>query len=133
MARREARKRGPGRPAKITLEVVEQIGTWMARGMTDEQACCQVDVNWESFRTARKRNKAFEPVIKKAKSKRIGAYLTKIEAGLPGWQGSAWILERCHKPQFNRTDTHALTDPQGTAVDLLEMERITKQELKVRK
>ena len=42
-------KRGRGRPAIITLELVEQIGQLIAKGMTEEQACLRVGVNLNSF------------------------------------------------------------------------------------
>lgn len=110
---REGMKKKPGRPAKITLEVAQKIGRLIAKGMTEEQACCRVEVNLEAFRKACQRHPEFVPSIKKAQADFLDDALTDIRMGKPGWQGAAWILERRHKPQFNRTETLAATDTEG--------------------
>ena len=51
-------KRGPGRPATITLPVVEKVAGLIAKGMTEEQACVRIGVNHSSLRTARHLNKS---------------------------------------------------------------------------
>jgi hypothetical protein len=57
--------RGRGRPAFITLPIVQEIATLIAKGMTEEQACLRVGINHSSFRTAKHRNPEFETAIKK--------------------------------------------------------------------
>lgn len=93
-----------GRPAKITLAVVERIGRLIAKGLTEEQACLRIGINHSSFRTARHRNAEFETAIKKAQAEYLDESLDRIAEGVRGWQGRAWILERRHKPQFTRVD-----------------------------
>ena len=95
-------KRGPGRPATITLDVVENVARLIAKGMTEEQACVRVGVNHASLRTSRHRNPEFETAIKKAQAEFLDAALDRIAAGQRGWQGLAWILERRHGGQFRR-------------------------------
>lgn len=96
-------KRKPGRPAKITPEVIDRIARLIAKGMTEEQACVRIGVNHHSLRTARSRNDEFEAAIKRAQAEYLDESLDMIGSGVRGWQGRAWILERRHKPQFNRT------------------------------
>lgn len=119
-----------GRPAKLTLALVEEIGDCIALGMTEEQACLLVGVSYKSFKSAQTRKPEFAVAIKERQAVFLDEALKAIRGGIQGWQGRAWILERRHKPQFNRTDTHAVTDPEGkaafTAEDLLDMEKMTK-------
>src|ERR1700674_1836419 len=94
-----------GRPARITLAVVKKIGRLIAKGLTEEQACLRVGANHSSLRTARHRNTDFETAIKRAQVEYLDESLDRIGDGVRGWQGRAWILERRHKPQFNRTES----------------------------
>jgi len=95
-------KRGRGRPAIITLAIVEQIGQLIAKGMTEEQACLRVGVNLNSFRTARQRNPEFELAVKLAQANFLDQAIDIIAKGGRGWQGLAWLLERRHGEQFRR-------------------------------
>jgi len=94
--------RGPGRPATITLAVVEEIARLIAKGMTEEQACLRVGINHASLRTAKHRNPEFETAIKKGQADYLDESLDIIGRGARGWQGRAWILERRHGDQFRR-------------------------------
>jgi len=127
---------------------VVKIGGLIALGATEEQACLAQNppVNLESFRTARKRNPEFELPIKKAQADFLARALPTIANGgeveewvsggkvvwrVKPWTGLAWILERRHKPQFNRTDTHAVTDEKGapflTDEDMKELSKTAKE------
>lgn len=97
-------KRGRGRPRTITLELVEQVGNLIARGLTEEQACLRVGINHCSFRTARSRNPEFETAIKLAQAAFLDQATDSIAKGGRGWQGLAWLLERRHGDQFRRTN-----------------------------
>src|SRR5262245_19237512 len=118
--------RGRGRPASITLEVVQQIGSLIAKGMTEEQACTRVGVNHSSFRTARHRNPEFETAVKEAQADYLAESVELIGQGARGWQGRAWLLERRHGNQFrNKTSVELahenrpleeLTDAELTAI-----------------
>jgi hypothetical protein len=94
--------RGRGRPATITLAVIEDVARLIAKGMTEEQACFRVGVNHSSFRTAKHRNAEFETAIKEAQAEYLDEALDIIGKGARGWQGRAWILERRHGDQFRR-------------------------------
>ena len=114
-------KRGRGRPATITLELVEKVASLIAKGMTEEQACMRAEVNHSSIRTARHRNPEFETAIKRAQAEFLDESLDRIGEGKRGWQGRAWILERRHGEQFRRNtglEVNALVGPYSPA-DLL--------------
>jgi len=95
-------RRSRGRPAIITLPVIREIGTLIAKGMTEEQACAHVGVSHPSFRSARSRNPEYASAIKEAQADYLATALDKIGDGESGWQGRAWILERRHGEQFRR-------------------------------
>jgi hypothetical protein len=141
-----------GRPAKITLPVVAEVGKLIALGLTEEQACLAQNppVNLGSYRSACNRNEEFATAVKKAQAEFLVRAVKAISEGgeveygltadgkpsqrVKQWTGLAWILERRHKPQFNRVEGHAITDSQGgellTEKDMLELEQITKSEVK---
>jgi len=89
-------KRGRGRPATITLPIVQHIGQLIAKGMTEEQACMRVGINHCSFRTARSRTPEFESAIKQAQADYMDESLDIVGQGKPGWQGRA----RATGPEF---------------------------------
>jgi hypothetical protein len=114
-------KRGRGRPAIITLALIEQVGQLIAKGLTEEQACLRVGINLSSFRTARSRNTDFEVAIKQAKADFLDQAIDTIAKGGRGWQGLAWLLERRHADQFRRTSGMEVTAHIGpcSAADIL--------------
>lgn len=141
-----------GRPAKITAAVVEEVAALMADGVPEHYACALVGVNAETFGPAVSRNPELRAIKDRhdarfiADSCRIikeGGEKVQLLAGedkegnptyaekvLP-WTGRAWLLERRYKPHFNKTDSHALTDPtgkeKGLEAELLELERVMKR------
>jgi hypothetical protein len=139
-----------GRPAKITLAVVREVGELMALGVPEDYACALVGVNAETFGPAVSRKASFKAAMKvhhaqfMAESLKIikegGERVTVTTADGPSekilpWTGRAWILERRYKPHFNKTDVLKNTEAPGerggfTADDLLEMEQMTKALLK---
>lgn len=114
-------QRGRGRPATITLAVVEDVARLIAKGMTEEQACLRVGINHASLRTAKHRNPEFETAIKEAQAAYLDESLDIIGKGGRGWQGRAWILERRHGEQFRRNAGLELSGQLGvfSPVDLL--------------
>ncbi len=91
-----------GRPATLTLELVQKIARLIAKGMTEDQACLRVGVIHATLRTAKHRNPEFETAIKEAQAEYLDESLDVIGRGSKGWQGRAWILERRHGEQFRR-------------------------------
>jgi hypothetical protein len=102
-------QRGRGRPATITLALVQDVARLIAKGMTEEQACIRVGINHASFRTAKSRNPEFESAIKEAHANYLDESLDIIGKGGRGWQGRAWILERRHGDQFRRNSALELS------------------------
>jgi hypothetical protein len=102
-------KRRRGRPATITLAIVQEIARLIAKGMTEEQACLRVGINPASLRTAKHRNPEFETAIKEAQAEYLDESLDIIGQGGRGWQGRAWILERRHGEQFRRNSALELS------------------------
>jgi len=114
-------KRGRGRPATITLEIAKEVGRFMARGLTEEQACRRLRVNHGSFRTAKHPNAEFDTVLKEAHADFLDHATDAIAKGARGWQGLAWLLERRHGDQFRRNTGMEITAHVGpfSAAELL--------------
>jgi hypothetical protein len=129
--RNELRRSKGGRPAKITMAVVEAVGKSIALGMTEEQACLGEGVNPVSFHSATMRKPEFATAIKRAQVEFLKVALPKIAAG-KDWYGLAWLLERRHGSQFRRTDTSvvAVAGDGGFVLneeEFAELERIAKE------
>jgi hypothetical protein len=143
----KAKKGKAGRPRKITLAKVNEVGELMATGVPERYACALAGVNAETFGPAVSRNPEFREAMEKhharfmADSLKIIAQGGEVESMTSGdktydrvkpWTGRAWILERRYKPWFNKTDTVAMTDPKGaslplTADDMKELEQIGRE------
>jgi hypothetical protein len=87
----------------MTLEAVERIGAKIAKGMPEEHACLLLGYSYAAFMKAKERKPQFVEAQKKAQAIFLDGALDTIQIGAPGWQGLAWILERRHKPLFDRT------------------------------
>jgi len=145
------KKQPVGRPAKITLSVVDKVGELMALGIPEEHACALCGVNAATFGPAVSRSEAFKAALKLHHARFMARALKGIAAGgevaqftdqddnvrdvrLP-WQGLAWILERRYKPHFNKTEVHKDKEADGerggllTAADMAELERIMRAEV----
>ena len=107
-------QRRRGRPATITLAVVEDVARLIAKGMTEEQACIRAGINHASLRTAKHRNPEFETAIKEGQADYLDESLDIIGKGGRGWQGRAWILERRHGDQFRRNSSLEVSGQIGT-------------------
>lgn len=119
--------RGRGRPASITLPVVQDVARLIAKGLTEEQACLRVGINHASLRTAKHRHAEYETAIKEAQADYLDESLDIIGKGGRGWQGRAWILERRHGDQFRRNTAMELSGHLLTInpVDLLTRKPLT--------
>lgn len=98
----QRRRRKVGRPALVTLAVVEAVGAKVAQGMPVRAAChAQTPpVNYDSFQSARRRNAEFALVIEQAQADFMFAALQAISVDGPGSGGYRWILERRHAEDF---------------------------------
>lgn len=143
------KKHAGGRPRTVTLEKVKGVGNWIALGMTEEQACLAEEVSYAALKKAQQRRPEFVLAIKRAQVQFLKRALSSIANGgevralrlesgalverLMPWTGLAWLLERRHKPQFNRTDG-ALAIAVGaeggaffTEADLADLARMAKE------
>jgi hypothetical protein len=80
---------GEGRPTKRTPEVVAKIAEAIAIGVTDEEASLLAAIDPDTMTEWRK-DPEFSGAVKKATAQRLLLRLERIEAGVPGWQGTAW-------------------------------------------
>lgn len=97
-----AKRRKVGRPARITLSVVREIARKVAKGLTVEQSCLCAGVKLDAYERAMSRHPEFVGAHKKGMAAFVDAAMDRIMCGVPGWQGTAWILERRHHGQFAR-------------------------------
>lgn len=101
--RARARAKG-GRPAQITLPVVEAIARHIAQGMPERAAChlMRPPVNYESFRAAKRRNPRLALVVEQAQAEFLAYALEIIRRDGQGSAGLQWLLERRHPEDFAR-------------------------------
>jgi hypothetical protein len=94
---------GEGRPTKRTPEVVAKIAEAIAIGLTDEEASLLAAIDPDTMTEWRK-DPEFSGAVKKATAQRLLLRLERIEAGVPGWQDTAWALERLYPARFARPE-----------------------------
>lgn len=87
----------------ITLALARQLGAKIGKGMPEEFACHLLGIKYPAWLKAKERHPEFVEAVKGQQAIFMDTALDGIQAGLPGWQGLAWILERRHKPHFDRT------------------------------
>ena len=92
-----------GRPTKRTPEITVRIAEAISFGLTDEEAAAVVRIDDDTLTQWRKIPE-FSGAIKTAVAIRKLARLKRIEAGEPGWQGTAWAMERQYPERFARPE-----------------------------
>jgi hypothetical protein len=106
-----------GRPTKRTPDRVRRLAKAIADGLPDEYACALVGITRETL--VQWRNDPdfiqFSYAIKNVQAKRLLKRLAIIEAGAPGWQSVAWILERCYAKEYCRPE---IQFSQATAITM---------------
>jgi hypothetical protein len=116
------------------MAVVIAVAEDIANGATEEQSCHFHGVNPATFGPAVCRNSQFRNAIKKGQAHFVCTALRAIKQGgiVDGfgrqpWQALAWILERRHKPQFNRTEAVAIgVDGSGAVLTDAQMETLSR-------
>jgi hypothetical protein len=83
--------------------VVTKIAEAIAIGSTDEEASLLAGIDPDTMTEWRK-DPEFSGAIKKATAQRLLLRLERIEAGVRGWQGTAWALERLYPHRFARPE-----------------------------
>ena len=92
-----------GRPTKRTPELTARIAEAISFGLTNEEAAAIVGIDDDTL-TEWNKVPEFSGAIKSAVATRKLTRLKRIEAGAPGWQGTAWALERQHPERFARPE-----------------------------
>lgn len=92
-----------GRPSKKTPATVAKIAEAIANGLPDHHAAALAGITNETLREW-KADEEFSLSIKSAVAARLTKRLARVEAGRLGWQGTAWILERCYAAEFARPE-----------------------------
>ena len=95
---------GEGRPTLYTRELANRLADHIAAGLTDEEAAALEDISCDCIQRWRKGNPEFCVTIKRAEAERLKGRLARIERGEPGWQGTAWFLERRDPKRFARPE-----------------------------
>jgi hypothetical protein len=92
-----------GRPSKRTPEITDQICEAISYGLTDEEVAALVGID-DSTLTRWKKDPQFCGAIKRAVAKRKLDRLKRIERAEPGWQATAWFIERQYPKGFSRPE-----------------------------
>ena len=92
-----------GRPTKRTPELSARIAEAISFGLTNQEAAAIVGIDDDTL-TEWNKVLEFSGAIKSAVAARKLTGLKRIEAGAPGWQGTAWALERQHPERFARPE-----------------------------
>jgi hypothetical protein len=97
-----SRKRG--RPASLTLDLVEQIAEKIGKGVPEKYACLLFGVSLEAFNKAKQRKPEFLEAVEVEKAVFIDRALDHIAMGGPSASGHRWILQTRHKEFFGLGD-----------------------------
>ena len=102
-----------GRPTKATPATLAKLADAIATGLTDEQAAALAGVSADSLARWQATDPEFCGAVKRACAERLRTRLERIATGAPGWQGTAWILERTMRGQFAPPKTTAALEHSG--------------------
>lgn len=116
-----SKPRRAGRPTKRTKELTRQIAEVMALGLTDDEAAAVVGIS-SSTLSAWLKIREFSDAVKSAQAWRLAQRIQRIEIGAPGWQGTAWALERMYPRRFARPEVllaeELRREKQGESIDI---------------
>jgi hypothetical protein len=91
----------------------------ISAGLTDEEAAALEGISADCITRWRKANREFCGTIKRAEAQRLKARLARIERGEPGWQGTAWALERIYPKRFSRPDIQLAQQSMSAPIPLM--------------
>ena len=106
-----------GRPTDLTEELVSEIVQIIEGGVLAETASMACGINASTYYRWKNESEEFKEAINVAKAKAEITMLARIQAGGPGWQGSAWILERTKRDQYAPRVYAEITGSQIGAMD----------------
>jgi hypothetical protein len=83
--------------------MVARIADAIASGLPDEYVAALVGIDPPTPSEWR-HDREFSEAVKSAEATRLQKRLARVEAGEPGWQGTAWFLERRYPREFSRPE-----------------------------
>jgi hypothetical protein len=92
-----------GRASKQTPARVRKICNALAMGLNDEEAALVAGIT-DVTMTLWRRDPLFVEKIKGAVALRLYKRLQRIEAGVEGWQGTSWCLDRQYPTRFSKPE-----------------------------
>ena len=92
-----------GRPTKQTPELVQKLCAALSMGLTDGEAASVAGISDVTL-TLWRRDQDFLAKIKHAVAIRLYKRLERIESGVDGWQGTAWVVERLYPSRFSKPE-----------------------------
>src|ERR1700679_2418607 len=93
-----------GRPTKRTPELLAQLTAHLETGATLALACQACGLDPTTLNTWRK-DAEFAQYLEQTLAIAQINNLLRVQAGGPGWQGAAWILERRHPKRWGKRET----------------------------
>jgi transposase len=126
-------KKAPGRrrPDFMKPEVRKAILDAVSIGCTFHHAAARAKVTKQTFREWRRRGEAGAPgdedyikfveELRYAEGEGVYAAMIRVRAGKPGWQASAWMLERRYPQDYGRINRSELevSGPGGGPVTMI--------------
>lgn len=110
-------------PSKLTEELIDELYNHLKQGLPVRYTCDLLCITQPSFSNWMRQGEAdvnsgnFETLhatlfiaIKKGQAEFVSESLTDIRSGRPGWQGSAWVLERTRQDFMPRQEINAGED-----------------------
>lgn len=111
-----------GRPSKLNEELINQISDKLREGLPVRYVCDYFIITKMSFSNwMRQGEEDFENdvnslyaqffySIKKAQADFVDSSIADIKSGRPGWQGTAWVLERTRQDFMPKQEISAGED-----------------------
>jgi hypothetical protein len=93
-------RKKPGPHPTVTDQVKKQLIESVQVGLSLADALCMLGISRAAFIRARQADPQFGQGIKSASSRGKDYHLRRIYRGDPGWQSSAWFLERKYGSEY---------------------------------
>lgn len=122
---RKPPKRKPGRPSKMTDEVVAKIIEALRAGNYLETAARVAGITYETLNEWRKQFPEFSEAVEKARAEAEARNVAVVQlAGRSQWQAAAWWLERSFPARFGRRDRMDVEHSGQVGVTLSQLARL---------
>jgi hypothetical protein len=108
------KKRGRGRPTKLTPELVEELLRYLRMGVSIKSACDAAGINDATYRRWVVGSKDFCTQATRARSRGKIVLISQILTD-KDWRAKAWYLERCWPAEFARTEDRRLPEEASAA------------------